>query len=124
MQQEKAGAGRAVLISGASGFVGAFTAEYLRQNAWSVRRLVRRAPLANDEVRWDPDKGELAGDALDGVYAVVHLAGESVNGRWTSAKKERILSSRVRGTRVLARAIADATQPPSVFVSASAVGYY
>jgi uncharacterized protein (TIGR01777 family) len=125
MQLENiSGGSRTVLVSGASGFVGKFTCEHLKRNSWSVRRLVRRASSAADEVMWDPERGVLADDALVGVYGVVHLAGESVNGRWTSAKKERIESSRIQGTRLLAQAIANAAQPPRVFVSASAIGYY
>jgi uncharacterized protein len=125
MQQEPlSGDGRRVLVSGASGFVGKFTCEYLSANGWSVRRLVRRTPAGSDEVSWDPERGLLDVQALAGIHGVVHLAGESVNGRWTSAKKERIESSRVSGTRLLAQAIAKAPQPPLVFVSASAIGYY
>lgn len=86
--------------------------------------MVRRTPKTSEEVSWDPERGQLAEDALDGVHGVVHLAGETVNGRWTSDKKERIEKSRVEGTRLLAQAIARAPNPPAVFVSASAIGYY
>lgn len=118
------GDGRTVLVSGASGFVGSFACELLKSHGWRVRRLVRRASGASDEVSWDPERGQLAANAFDGVFGVVHLAGESVNGRWSTDKKERILKSRVDGTRLLAQAIAKAPQPPQVFVSASAIGYY
>ena len=67
---------------------------------------------------------EIAADAVSGVDALVHLAGENVSGRWTSKKKDRILQSRTKGTRVLARAIVDAPRPPKAFISASAIGYY
>ncbi len=113
-----------MLVSGASGFVGSFTCNYLESNGWTVRRLVRREPRSDAEVRWDPDAEVLSVGALTGVFGVVHLAGESVNGRWTEAKKQRILASRVQGTRLLARSIANAAEPPAVFVSASAIGYY
>jgi uncharacterized protein len=124
MQDSALGDGRVVLVSGASGFVGRFACEYLTANNWQVRRLVRRPSQAPDEVSWDPERGELSQHALDGIFGVVHLAGESVNGRWTDAKKKQILQSRVNGTQLLAEAIASAAQPPSVFVSASAIGYY
>lgn len=124
MQEPTMGNGRVVLVSGASGFVGRFACDYLIENRWQVRRLVRRAPQSPAEVQWDPERGKLAAHALDGVFGVVHLAGESVNGRWTASKKARILQSRVNGTRLLAEAIASASQPPAVFVSASAIGYY
>ena len=61
---------------------------------------------------------------MSGFDAVIHLAGESIVGRWTEAKKRRVRESRVRGTRNLAEALAAAPQPPRVFVSASAIGYY
>jgi uncharacterized protein (TIGR01777 family) len=62
--------------------------------------------------------------ALDGVDAVVHLAGEPIIGRWTAAKRARIRESRVSGTRLLAEAMAAAARPPKVWVSASAIGIY
>lgn len=124
MQEQTSGNERVVLVSGASGFVGRFACDYLTQHGWRVRRLVRRTPQSPDEVDWDPERGELSARALDGVFGVIHLAGESVNGRWTASKKTRILQSRVNGTRLLAEAIARAVQPPRVFVSASAIGYY
>jgi len=77
------------------------------------------------EVHWDPEAGDIDAAGLKGVGAAVHLAGESIaTGRWTAAKKARILESRVRGTRLLAEALAGLKQPPKALVSASAVGYY
>jgi uncharacterized protein (TIGR01777 family) len=88
--------------------------------------LVRRAPRSSaDEVSWNPSKGKLNPAALEGVDAVIHLAAESIaGGRWTRDKKERIRSSRVMGTRLLANAISQLSSPPFVFISASATGYY
>jgi uncharacterized protein (TIGR01777 family) len=88
----------------------------------SVVRLVRRNPAA-DEIPWDPTAGAEAA-ALEGVDAVVHLAGESIAGRWTAAKKARIRDSRAQGTSTLAAALARATQRPKVMVCASAIGIY
>ncbi len=90
-----------------------------------MQRLVRSGGASGDAVRWDPSAGTIDVAGLEGVDAVVHLAGESIaEGRWTSAKKARILESRVRGTRLLSETVAGLSQPPGVMVSASAVGYY
>jgi len=86
--------------------------------------LVRRTPRAG-EAWWDPLHGALDPAQLSGVTAAVHLAGESIaGGRWTAAVKARIHDSRVRGTRLLAEALARLTPRPSVLVSASAIGIY
>ena len=87
-------------------------------------RLTRSAPRGPGEFRWDPTAGEIDPAALDGVDAVVHLAGETVAGRWTEAKKRRIRDSRVLGTRLLAETAAAHDPRPRAFVSASAIGYY
>lgn len=118
------GNGRTVLVSGASGFVGRFACDYLTDRGWRVKRLVRRSPDGRDEVGWDPERLWLNEAALEDVHAVLHLAGESVAGRWSDSKKQRISTSRVNGTRTLASAIVKAPRPPRVFVSASAIGFY
>lgn len=118
------GAGRVVLVSGTTGFVGRFLCEHLRTRGFQIRRLVRHPAEQADEVPWDPSRQWVNEGALDGVDSVIHLAGESINGRWTTAKKERIRQSRVLGTRTLAQAIVASRTPPRVFVSASAIGYY
>lgn len=114
---------RVVLVSGASGFLGSALCRELARAGYGVRRLVRRAPQRPDEVQWSLPQG-VPSEAVSGVFGVVHLAGESVVGRWTQAKKERIRQSRILGTEALARAIAASPKPPAVWVSASAVGYY
>ncbi len=87
--------------------------------------MVRRAPAQDNEVRWDPDSGTLEKSALEGLDAVVHLAGESIaTGRWTSEKRRRIRQSRIKGTSLLAQSLATLLDPPKVLVSVSAVGYY
>lgn len=76
-------------------------------------------------IRWDPARGEIDAVALEGVDAVVHLAGENVaGGRWTEAQKRRIEQSRVESTGLLARTLAGLSRKPAVLISASAVGYY
>jgi uncharacterized protein (TIGR01777 family) len=113
-----------VLVSGASGFIGSALVPALTTGGHTVRRLVRGAPSGEGEYRWDPAAGDVEPAALEGLDAVVHLAGESVAGRWTEGKKERILRSRVAGTRTLSEAIASLERPPRVLVTASAIGYY
>jgi hypothetical protein len=86
---------------------------------------VRRAPRAKDEVRWDPEAGEIDAAALEGVDAVVNLSGENIaGGRWTDARKTLLRSSRVGPTGLLAKTLAGLQRKPTVLVSASAVGYY
>lgn len=114
-----------VAVTGASGFVGARLCERLHDAGHGVRRLVRRAPQAPDEVRWDPKTGEVDLEGLAGVEGVVHLAGENIaGGRWTAARKQRLRDSRVEGTTTIARALAKLDPQPAVLVSASAIGIY
>jgi uncharacterized protein (TIGR01777 family) len=118
-------AGR-IVISGASGLIGAALATRLAAAGHPVGRMVRgRAGVRPGDVAWDPAAGRIDAAALEGAEAVVHLAGESIAfGRWTAAKKRAIRDSRVAGTRLLAEALAGLARPPRVLVSASAVGYY
>jgi len=119
------GRGRTVAVTGSSGFVGRHLVALLRSGGYRVREVSRSGGTSPDSVRWDPEAGELDADGLEGVDAVVHLAGESIQGvRWTRAKKEAILRSRERGTSLLVRTLAALERPPEVLVSASAVGYY
>ncbi|HXE57278.1 MAG TPA: TIGR01777 family oxidoreductase [Gemmatimonadales bacterium] len=113
-----------VAVTGASGLIGSALVPFLTTGGHRVTRLVRRA-AGPGEIRWDPARGVLDPAALAGVDAVVHLAGESVAAaRWTEGRKRRLLESRVRGTRLVAEAIARMERPPRVLVAASAVGYY
>ena len=115
-----------VLISGSSGFIGEALVQRLTAAGHEPIRLVRSSPPdAVASVRWDPSARSIDPGALDGVDAVVHLAGESIaSSRWTEAQKARIMDSRVNGTTTIAEAIAAASEPPSVFLSGSAIGYY
>ena len=114
-----------VAVTGATGLIGASLVERLRAHGHTVRRLLRSSRAARpDDVMWDPARGALPPDALAGVDAVVHLAGEPVAHRWTDARKRAIRESRVRSTEQLAQAIRALDAKPRVFLSGSAVGYY
>jgi uncharacterized protein (TIGR01777 family) len=119
------GVHRTIAVTGATGFIGSALVDVLATAGRTVRRLVRgdRGRGPND-VRWDPASGRLDAAALDGVDAVVHLAGEPIAQRWTAAAKRRIRESRVRGTTLLATTIASMPRPPRVLVSGSAMGIY
>lgn len=114
-----------VLVSGSRGLIGSALVPALEEGGYRVWRLVRSGGSSGDEVRWDPSSGTIDAAGLEGVDAVVHLAGESIaEGRWTPAKKARILESRVQGTSLLSATVAGLPRPPRVMVSTSAVGYY
>jgi uncharacterized protein (TIGR01777 family) len=114
-----------VAISGASGLVGTALARSLRRDGHTVRPLVRRPSSEAGSIRWDPARGTIDGEALDGVDAVVHLAGAGIGDkRWTPERKREIRESRTTGTGLLTRTLAALPHPPAVLVSASAVGYY
>ena len=115
-----------ILVTGSTGMVGSALVPYLAANGHDVIRLVRgAAPAGAPAVRWDPDAGRLDAGSVEGLDAVVHLAGENIAaGRWTAARKARIRDSRVRGTRLLADTLARLQRRPRVLVCASAVGFY
>ncbi|MGH7459135.1 MAG: TIGR01777 family oxidoreductase [Longimicrobiaceae bacterium] len=116
---------RTVAVSGASGLIGGRLTPFLAERGWKVLRLVRGRPSGEGEILWDLDSGKVDDVALEGIGAVVHLAGEPIaSGWWTRAKKREIRRSRVEGTRLLAEALAGLRSKPEVLVSASAVGYY
>jgi uncharacterized protein len=115
-----------ILVTGAAGLVGSALVPYLTSKGHEVARLVRSQPKpGTTEIEWNPERGVTDPARLEGFDAVVHLAGEPISAeRWTDEKKRRIRESRVRGTRVLAEALAQLAQPPRTLVSASAVGFY
>jgi uncharacterized protein len=114
-----------VLVSGATGNIGSALSSELERLGHRVIRLSRRKPSAGDTIRWDPASGVLDPSHLGALDAVVHLAGENVgDGRWTPAKKRRIMDSRRLGTRLLAETIASLPEPPGVMVSVSGINYY
>ncbi len=114
---------RKALISGASGFIAAALMPLLTEQGWQVFQLTRSKPSNARQIHWDPTR-PIDPQSVSGFQAVIHLAGESIFGLWTKVKKQRILDSRVIGTRHLAEALAQTSEPPRVFISASAIGYY
>lgn len=113
-----------IAVTGSTGLIGSALVPFLQTGGHRVRRVVRRSPTG-DEIGWNPEAGTMAARALDGVDAVIHLAGENIGAkRWTAERKRRLLASRATGTRTLAEAMARAARPPAVLVSASAVGVY
>ena len=118
-----------VAVTGASGLIGTALVAGLRADGHDVIRLVRRTPRTADEHRWDPQHRRIDPGLLDDVDAVVNLAGEPIRPRpWTSAYRERLLSSRLDATATISEAFAGAaaTDParPRVLLSASGVDYY
>ena len=112
------------LITGSSGLIGSALVAYLTNAGHDVRRLVRRVPSGCD-LHWNPEEGLIDLSGLGEIDAVIHLAGENIaTGRWTAAKKVRIANSRIEGTRLLAKALAELDRKPKVLVSASAIGFY
>jgi uncharacterized protein (TIGR01777 family) len=124
-QRFKGVAGMKIAITGCNGLIGRALAAFLSTGGHDVVRVVRKqGRAADDEIRWDPAAGRLDASALEGIDAVVHLAGESIASRWTAAKKAAIRNSRVDGTRLLAGKLAELSRPPKTLVCASAIGYY
>ena len=114
-----------IAVTGASGLIGTELVAALRGRGDEVVRLVRREPTAPDESSWDPLSGRVDPAGLEGVEAIVHLAGVGVGDhRWSEAYKREIRTSRTAGTRTIAIAAASMDPRPRVLVSASAIGYY
>ena len=115
-----------ILVTGSTGLVGSALLPFLRSKGHEVFRLVRsQAKTGPTEIYWNPEQGIDDTTRLEGMDAVIHLAGENIaEGRWTQEKKARIRESRVTGTRVLSEALARLAAPPRALLSASATGYY
>ena len=115
-----------ILVSGSHGMVGKALVSSLTNDGHEVIRLVRHEhTLGAPEIEWQPDEGRIDAQHLEGLDVVVHLAGESIaSGRWTNDKKRAIRESRVKGTSILSETLARLNRPPSLFLSASAIGYY
>lgn len=107
-----------IAITGSTGLIGSTLTPFFSNAGHDVFPMIRPS-------HWDPDRGVIDLAVFQGVNAVVHLAGENIaGGRWTAARKARIMSSRVKGTRLLSESLASLDHPPQVMISASAIGYY
>ena len=114
-----------VAISGTGGMVGSQLAAVLQALGHKVYPLVRHEPdERQNEILWNPDAQELDREALEGMDAIIHLAGEPIVKRWTKTQKNYLLKNREQGTRLLTEAIALLREKPKVFMAASAIGYY
>ena len=124
-----------VLVSGSTGLVGSAVVGELRNSEDEIVRLVRKSTdfgegepaqePADEQVQWDPESGELDAAGLEGLDAVVHLAGQNIAaGRWNADMKRRISESRVEGTKLLCETLASLDNKPKVLVCASAIGIY
>jgi uncharacterized protein (TIGR01777 family) len=112
-----------IAVTGASGLIGTALIGHLKSEGHTVQRLVRRPVVSADEIQWDPAAGTVDLTALEGIDAVIHLAGANVGDkRWSKKYKAEILNSRLLGTTTIANAV-NAVKP-QVFISSSAIGWY
>ncbi|MEM1220751.1 MAG: NAD-dependent epimerase/dehydratase family protein, partial [Bacteroidota bacterium] len=118
---------KTILIAGGSGLVGSRLSQLLAEQKYEVRHLSRR-PSSKSEFPtfvWDLEKNYIDPKALEEVDAVINLAGAGIADRlWSDARKKLIIDSRVQSTQLLARKIQEGLLSPSVYLSASAIGYY
>lgn len=115
-----------ILVTGSTGLIGSALVQHLKGEGHAVTRLLRsRVSPGEKGFLWDVQSGTLYAKPLEGLDAVVHLAGENIGaGRWSLTRKAIIRDSRVRGTRLLSETLARLEQPPKVLVCASAMGFY
>ncbi len=114
-------------ITGSTGLIGSALCDYLSAEGHAVTRVVRSptVPRRGEQVVvWSPRDGSIDAEGLEGHDVVIHLAGESIAGLWTEAKKRRIRESRVEGTTLLSETLARLKRPPTALFSASAFGFY
>ena len=112
-----------IAVTGSSGLIGTAVVRALGQRGDEVIRLIRPGSKGKG-VFWDPNAGQIDREGLEGVHAIIHLAGEPIVGLWTPSKKRRILQSRVRGTSIIATALTEMRRPPAVLITASGISYY
>lgn len=114
-----------IAVTGATGYIGSALCAFLSTGGHTVLR-IGRGPVSDGhvDISWDPARGVLDGRALEGVDAVIHLAGAPIAERWTPEHKRAIRESRVQGTTLLARTIAGLSRRPRVLLSGSAIGIY
>lgn len=113
-----------IAISGSSGLIGQQLVALLQTGGHTVKRMVREESVGEGGISWDPQAGLLDPADLDGVDIVINLAGRSIATRWTSSARREILRSRVHGSHLIARTIAQMSDGPRTLIQASAVGHY
>lgn len=113
-----------VLVSGSSGFIGSALIPYLQDKGFDVSRLIRKKIQSQIDIFWDPENGILERESVEGFDVIINLCGENIVGRWTQKKKNRIKTSRVNTASLISKTISELTNPPKLFISASAVGFY
>jgi hypothetical protein len=114
-----------VALTGASGLIGGALRAALAQAGYSVISLVRRTPSGPDEAEWSPERGVIQPQRLEGIVALVHLAGENIAaGRWSRRRMDAIRGSRIDATSALVDSLTRLRTPPNAFLCASAVGIY
>lgn len=112
-----------IAVTGASGLIGTALRVAAERAGHETLALVRRPARDATEIGWDPAGGVVDLERLEGIDAIVHLAGENIGQRWTGAVRRRVLESRVEGTRTIAKAVA-ALHPTPALLCASGIGYY
>lgn len=113
-----------IAITGATGLIGSALTPHLESLGHEVIRVVRSSPSGTD-IEWSPAEGRIGPNALDGIDAVVHLAGAGIGDkRWTDEYKRELLESRTKGTALISEAVASADNGPTVLLSGSAIGIY
>jgi uncharacterized protein (TIGR01777 family) len=118
---------KSILIAGGTGLVGSRLSALLEAHGYQVRLLSRKPGMVDGRqaFSWKPSKGEIDPSALEGLHAVINLAGAGIaDARWTEARKKLIIDSRVDGTHLLAQKLSELPKPPKVYLAASAMGIY
>jgi uncharacterized protein (TIGR01777 family) len=115
-----------ILVTGASGFIGRALLPFLERQRHSVITLTHtRDKESETTIFWSPEEGLLDSSKIEGVEAVINLAGENIaEGRWNEEKKRRLYESRIKGTELLCRTFANMANPPKVLINSSAIGFY
>ncbi|HEY9756166.1 MAG TPA: TIGR01777 family oxidoreductase [Oculatellaceae cyanobacterium] len=114
-----------IAVTGSHGLIGEALCKHLSGQGHIVARIIRASNSASGDIHWNPANGSIESDKLNGVDAVIHLAGENIaSHRWTAEQKQKIKESRIRGTKLLADTICGLEKKPEVVVSGSAIGFY
>jgi len=122
LQEHKGVKTMKILIAGSSGLIGTALRDFLTTGGHEVTPLIRKQ---GEGIVWNPETQEINLSDLEGFDAIINLAGENLaDSRWSTAKKQRILESRVKSTQLLAESVKKLSHPPKVFINASAIGYY